>query len=114
MIMLQGDGCPYLDDWKWFGYERAATYNWVGEVPNPNAVMAWTFWEYWIIRPSTPNYCPFKSRTWAIFQIYVAVELEWWWVEIDTHGSPWIWNWSWNNKYRADTVFSFEKYYVAH
>lgn len=114
MIMLQGDGCPYLDDWKWFGYERAATYNWVGEVPNPNAVMAWTFWEYWIIRPSTPNYCPFKSRTWAIFQVYVAVELEWWWVEIDTHGSPWIWNWSWNNKYRADTVFSFEKYYVAH
>ncbi|KAL3783390.1 hypothetical protein ACHAWO_012861 [Cyclotella atomus] len=107
-------GCPYVDDKKWLGLERAASYNWVGEVPNPSNIAWWTDWEYDNYAANNPNYCPYQSRPWAVFQIYVSVELEWWWAWLNTHGSWWAGHWTWDWACHIDRVWSYDKYFVAH
>ena len=52
------------------------------------------------------NHCPFNSQKWALFQIYVSVELAYWFVKLDKNGSKF-------HGLNYNKVYNFEKYFLA-
>jgi hypothetical protein len=109
-----GSGCAYLDSIAWASYELAANSRDIhfGEVSKPD-----NFWFsgflYSLIASQNPGWCPISPPRWALFQIYVGVELEWFWGHLETHGHWEPWKWTWESGVSYTNIYSFEKYFIA-